>query len=56
MNIEETVRFGLTQKQLQSILQTIQSFPEIEKVLIFGSRASETNRPGSDIDLAVFGK
>jgi|SRR5690242_586652 len=56
MNLGERITFGLNQKQLQSILQTIQSFPEIEKVLIFGSRASETNRPGSDIDLAVFGK
>ena len=52
----ENLRFGLNQKQLQLITETIVSFPEIEKVFIFGSRAIDTNRPCSDIDLALSGQ
>lgn len=55
MNNENTLKFGLNKKQLQLIGEVIESFPEIEMVFVFGSRASETNRPGSDIDLAVSG-
>lgn len=50
------LKFGLTKNQMQLITETIVSFPEIEKVLIFGSRAIDTNRPGSDIDLALSGQ
>lgn len=38
------------------LLQSIDQFPEIEKVIIFGSRAMGNFKPGSDIDLAIFGK
>ena len=31
------------------------SYPEIEQVLVFGSRAKGNFRPGSDIDLAIKG-
>jgi predicted nucleotidyltransferase len=30
--------------------------PEISKVLLFGSRAMGNAKPGSDVDLAIFGK
>ena len=32
------------------------AFPQIERVVIFGSRAKGNFRQGSDIDLAIFGK
>lgn len=48
--------FGLTQTQFQLMINAISSFNEIEKVLIFGSRANGNFKPGSDIDLAVFGE
>ena len=32
------------------------TYPEIEKVVIFGSRALGNAKPGSDIDLAFSGK
>jgi predicted nucleotidyltransferase len=41
--------------QLQLILGVINNFEEIEKALIFGSRATEKYKPGSDIDLALIG-
>ena len=49
------MKFGLTQEQFQLIENTIISINEIEKVLIFGSRASDTFKPSSDIDLAIIG-
>lgn len=49
-------KFGLTQKQYQLIENTINSFSEIEKVIIFGSRATGKCRASSDIDLAIVSK
>ena len=45
---------GLSPFVLEMLEKAFLRFPEIEKVLIFGSRASGSYRPGSDIDLAVF--
>ncbi len=50
------MKYGLTNKQFKLIEDTIISFSEIEKVLIFGSRAENNFKPSSDIDLAIFGK
>ena len=55
IQIDSTI-FGLTQKQFQLIEDAISSFSDIEKVIIFGSRATGKFRVTSDIDLAVFGK
>lgn len=56
MNDATPSEFGLSKMQLQLILGVINNFEEIEKALIFGSRAKGTNRPGSDIDLALIGE
>jgi predicted nucleotidyltransferase len=47
--------FGITDKSYQLIVNTLRSFPEVEKSYIFGSRAKGNARRGSDIDLALFG-
>ena len=47
--------FGLEKTTIESILQVFQHYPAIEKVLLYGSRAMGNYRPGSDIDLCVFG-
>ena len=52
----DSIKYGLSQKQFQQIEKVIASFCEIEKVLIFGSRATRKYKPFSDIDLAIFGK
>lgn len=49
------IRFGLTQKQYELIVKELVAMPDIEKVLIFGSRATGIFKPSSDIDLAIFG-
>ena len=46
--------FGLSDSILDDLRRVFSSYPEIEQVLIFGSRAKGTFKNGSDIDLAVF--
>jgi len=47
--------FGLPQRTIDIIRRILAEVPEVEKAVIFGSRAKGTYRPGSDIDLALFG-
>ncbi|MEN9303386.1 MAG: hypothetical protein RL264_1815 [Bacteroidota bacterium] len=47
---------GLSELNIEQIKQVIASFPEISKVLLFGSRAIGTYRPNSDIDLCLYGE
>lgn len=48
------LEFGLSASVLNDLRATFAAYPEIEQVLIFGSRAKGTFKDGSDIDLAVF--
>ncbi len=48
--------FGLLERDIQHILSAIKLFPEIEKAMIFGSRALGNYKIGSDIDIACFGE
>jgi predicted nucleotidyltransferase len=52
--VELATRTGLSASLLRQLLEVFARYPEIQKVLIFGSRAKCTWKPGSDIDLAVF--
>ena len=40
---------------MDTIITTIQQFSEIEKAAIFGSRVKGNYKPGSDVDLAIWG-
>lgn len=48
--------FGIYAESLQKILEILQSYPAIDQVLIYGSRANGNFREGSDIDLTFKGK
>ncbi len=48
-------RFGLSQATLDRIGAVLAAHPEVEKAVIYGSRAKGTHRPGSDIDLTLHG-
>lgn len=48
--------FGLPERTINELLQYFKTKPEIEKVLIYGSRAKGNFKNGSDIDFAVFGE
>ena len=53
VNEEQT---GLPEKTLQKIKHVLNQYSEIEKACIFGSRAKGNFKPGSDIDIALFGE
>ena len=47
-------RFGLDTSIINGIKGVLAKYPQVEKVVIFGSRASGQFKDHSDIDLAVF--
>lgn len=47
--------FGLTDADIKLITDILQSYLDIEKAVIFGSRAMGNYKSGSDIDLALHG-
>ena len=48
--------FGLSIDNLRFIRQCLAKIPQIDKVLIYGSRAKGNYKTGSDIDLTLIGK
>ena len=49
----DPLTFGIAQRHLDALRQVFARHATINQVLVFGSRARGTARPGSDIDLAV---
>ena len=47
---------GLTQQDIDLIRQEAAQLPGIERVVLFGSRAKGSYRPGSDVDLMIQGR
>jgi len=48
--------YGLKERDFFYILEIMKKYPEVEKVILFGSRAMGNEKQGSDIDLAILGK
>ena len=48
--------FGLAERDLAYIIAVVGEFPEIQKAVVFGSRAKGNYKKGSDIDIAIFGE
>ena len=46
---------GLSANTVERITTTLAHYPEIEKAVLYGSRAKGNYRTGSDIDLTLFG-
>ncbi|MCF8135444.1 MULTISPECIES: nucleotidyltransferase domain-containing protein [Synechococcus] len=46
---------GLREVTVERIRAVLAQFPEVEKAVLYGSRAKQTYRPGSDIDLTLCG-
>ena len=49
------MKFGLKEHTIEKMNGVFAQFPEVEKVMLYGSRAKGTYRPGSDIDLTLMG-
>ena len=47
---------GIPSAALSRILEVVRRTPGLDRVVLFGSRAKGTHRPGSDIDLALYGE
>lgn len=49
------MRFGLDDQTIRKFNSVFSEFPEIEEVVIYGSRAMGNYREGSDIDITLKG-
>ncbi|NLJ40825.1 MAG: nucleotidyltransferase domain-containing protein [Clostridiales bacterium] len=49
------MNYGLKEADIEYIIHKISERNEIDKAVIFGSRAKGINRPGSDIDIVIYG-
>lgn len=48
-------KFGLEENVIKDIVNILKKYSEVERAVIFGSRARGNYRKGSDIDIALFG-
>jgi predicted nucleotidyltransferase len=53
MNAAFSDRYGLTERDTQTLFGIFNKFQEVEDVYLYGSRAKRTHKMGSDIDLAI---
>lgn len=53
MSITDIKMFGLNERDMKTIQSILLLFPEFKQIKLFGSRAKGSNKPGSDIDLAI---
>jgi len=49
------MRFGLMESTIDAICGVLAHHPAVEKAVLYGSRAKGNFKPGSDIDLTLFG-
>ena len=47
--------FGLIERDIEYIVKAMKKFNEIEKAIVFGSRAIGNYKKGSDVDIAIIG-
>jgi len=49
------MQYGLKEQDVERIKTIFSSFPEIEKAILYGSRAKGDFKPTSDIDISLMG-
>ncbi len=54
--MSKDTKYGLLISDINDIISVLTQNQKIEKIVLFGSRAKGNFSPGSDIDIAVFGK
>lgn len=50
------MKFGLSEKSIKLIHSIFRKYPEIEEVIIYGSRAKGNFKEGSDVDITLIGE
>ncbi|MCP4168696.1 MAG: nucleotidyltransferase domain-containing protein [Chloroflexi bacterium] len=48
------MRFGLKEKTIAQIHSVLAHHPQVQKAILYGSRAKGNYKTGSDIDLSIF--
>lgn len=49
------MKFGLPRSTIKKIQAVFARYPQVEQVILYGSRAKGTHQTGSDIDLTLVG-
>ena len=49
------VKYGLSDSVINRIISVFSRFPEVDKAVLYGSRAKGNYKTGSDIDLTLYG-
>ena len=49
------MKYGLSESTVEKISAVFSGFPVIERAVLYGSRAKGNFKPGSDIDLTLYG-
>ena len=49
------MKYGLSESTVEKICAVFSGFPEIKQAVLYGSRAKGNFKPGSDIDLTLYG-
>ena len=47
--------YGLSEEEIDILKKSFASFPQLEKAVLYGSRAMGNYKRGSDIDLVLYG-
>jgi uncharacterized protein len=50
------MKFGLPPAAIQKIYTVLDRYSQVDKAVLYGSRAKGSNKTGSDIDLALVGQ
>jgi predicted nucleotidyltransferase len=50
------MKYGLKDDVVKKIINVFSKYPQIEKAVLYGSRAKGNYKNGSDIDLTLFGE
>jgi len=53
--MDNHTKYGLKSHIIENIQKVFENFSEVEKVILYGSRAKGNYRIGSDIDLTIIG-
>ncbi|MES2877349.1 MAG: nucleotidyltransferase domain-containing protein [Pseudomonadota bacterium] len=49
------MKYGLSERTIAQICAVLAQYPAVERAVLYGSRAKGNYKPGSDIDLTLFG-
>jgi len=50
------MRYGLSEETIEKLARALSRRPHVEKAVLYGSRAKGCFKPGSDIDLSLYGR